>query len=164
MRPEQLCRIDMSQEMSSLPIRKNIRLKHYDYSTNGYYFVTICTHTHKSLLSRNENVIEDIIKSLPLKFPGVNIDYYVLMPSHVHIIFVLQESKISLPEVVRTFKALATKNTGMKRLWQRGYYEHVIRNDRALYKIREYIQNNPLAEILKFNQFYTEKQMPNKRA
>jgi len=140
--------------MSSLPTRKNIRLKHYDYSTNGYYFVTMCTHLHKSQISGIENVIENIIKGLPLRFPGVSIDYYVLMPSHVHIIIVLQESKVSLQEVVRTFKALVTKNTGTRKLWQRGYYEHVIRNDRALYKIREYIQNNPLADILKFNQFY----------
>jgi len=143
--------------MSSLPKRKSIRLKHYDYSTNGYYFVTICTHLRKPLIRGIENVIENIIKELPKRFSGVNIDYYVLMPTHLHIIIVLQESKVSLPEVVRTIKALVTKNTGIRNLWQRGYYEHVIRNDKALYKIREYIQNNPLTEILKFYQFYEKK-------
>lgn len=154
----------MKRETNNLPVRKNVRLKDYDYSTNGYYFVTICAYMHKPILKSNENIIENIISGLPLRFPGVNIDYYVLMPSHLHIILVLQESKIPLPEVVRAFKALVTKNVGVRRLWQRGYYEHVIRNERALYKIREYIQNNPLAERLKFNQFYQEENIPNDRA
>ena len=58
-----------------------------------------------------------------------------------------------LPEVVRAFKALVTRETGVK-FWQRNYYEHVIRNERVLLKIREYIENNPEAKSLKFEEFY----------
>jgi len=58
-----------------------------------------------------------------------------------------------LPEVVRTFKALVTRETGVK-FWQRNYYEHVIRTERVLLKIREYIENNPSAERLRFEAFY----------
>jgi putative transposase len=58
-----------------------------------------------------------------------------------------------LGEIVRRFKASTSKATGMK-LWQPNYYEHVIRNERALFKIREYIKNNPLKEKTEFEQFY----------
>ena len=69
-------------------------------------------------------------------------------------IFVLNEIKKDLPEIIRTFKALVTR-TRMK-FQQRNYYEHVIRNEDALLKIREYIQNNPLAENIKFKEFYKD--------
>ena len=75
------------------------------------------------------------------------------MPDHLHMIFVFNEIKKDLSEIIRTFKALVTKNTRIK-FWQRNYYEHVIRNEDALLKIREYIQNNPLVESIKFKEFY----------
>ena len=70
-------------------------------------------------------------------------------------IFVFYDIKKDLSEIVRTFKALVNRNTRMK-FWQRNYYEHVIRNEDALLKIREYIQNNPLAERIKFEEFYQD--------
>ena len=70
-------------------------------------------------------------------------------------IFVFKEIKKDLPEIVRTFKALVTRNTRLK-FWQRNYYEHVIRNEKALNKIREYIQNKPLAKKIEFENFYKE--------
>lgn len=76
------------------------------------------------------------------------------MPTHIHTIFILNNVKKTLGEIIRMFKALVTKETGLTNFWQRNYYEHVIRNEKALLKIREYIQNNPLAEKLKFDQFY----------
>jgi hypothetical protein len=75
------------------------------------------------------------------------------MFTHFHIIFVFYGMKEGLSEVVRTFKALVTRNTGVK-FWQRNYYEHVIRNKAALLKIREYIKSNPLAERIRFEEFY----------
>jgi len=59
------------------------------------------------------------------------------MSTHFHVIFIFDGMKKGLPEVVRIFKALVTKNTGVK-FWQRNYYAHVIRNEAALFKIREY--------------------------
>ena len=133
--------------------RKEIRLKSYDYKSDGYYFVTICTHKGKPNITRYKREVEEIILSLPKRFSGLKIDFYVLMSNHLHVIFIFNGMKKSLPEVVRIFKALVTKNTGVK-FWQRNYYEHVIRNESALFKIREYIENNPLAEKIRFEEFY----------
>jgi REP element-mobilizing transposase RayT len=69
-------------------------------------------------------------------------------------ILIFENTKVELGRVVRTFKALVSKKTGRKQFWQRNYYEHVIRNNDALRAIREYIQNNPAAERIKFEEFY----------
>jgi len=137
----------------SLPKRKTIRLKDYDYTQDGYYFVTICTHKHKPKISQYRGIVERILSSLPERFSGLKIDWYVLMPTHIHVIFVFEEMKSSLSELVRVFKALVTRAV-KERFWQRNYYEHVIRNEKALLKIREYIENNPQVEQIKFRQFY----------
>ena len=75
------------------------------------------------------------------------------MSTHLHVIFAFYGMKEGLPERVRTFKALVARSTGT-RFWQRNYYEHVIRTEAALFKIREYIENNPLAETIRFEEFY----------
>ncbi|MGB2782438.1 MAG: transposase [Atribacterota bacterium] len=77
------------------------------------------------------------------------------MSDHLHMIFIFNETKKDLSEIIRIFKALVSRNTRMK-FWQRNYYEHVIRNEDALLKIREYIQNNPLVENIKFKEFYKD--------
>jgi putative transposase len=139
----------------SVPKRKEIRLKSYDYKSNGYYFITICTYRGKPFIKKYEEIIENILLSLPERFSGLTIDWYILMPTHLHMIFVFNEVEKDLPEIVRAFKALVTRNTRMK-FWQRNYYEHVIRNGYALLKIREFIQSNPLAENIKFKEFYKD--------
>ncbi len=131
---------------------KNIRLKHYDYSQNGYYFVTICTNYRRPYLAKLNSEIHGAIKKLN-EIEGVKIDYYTILPSHVHLILILNECKIHLGEIVRRFKASSSKETGIK-LWRPNYYEHVIRNEQALFKIREYIKSNPLKEKIEFEQFY----------
>jgi putative transposase len=131
---------------------KNIRLKHYDYSQDGYYFVTICTNYQCPYLSELRQEICRAIEKLN-QIDGIRVDYFVVMPTHVHLIIILNNSKISLGEIIRRLKASSSKETGMK-LWQPNYYEHVIRNEHALFKIREYIQNNPLKEKIEFEQFY----------
>jgi REP element-mobilizing transposase RayT len=78
------------------------------------------------------------------------------MSDHIHLIIILDGCRLSLGEVIRRLKAKATKSVGI-RLWQPNYYEHVIRNEKALIKIREYIMNNPLAKKIKFEQFYKNK-------
>ena len=138
-----------------LPKRKEIRLKNYNYKSNGYYFITICTHRGKPYIGKYKEIIEKILLSLPERFSGLKIDWYVLMSNHLHVIFVFNEIKRGLPEIIRTFKALVTRNTKIK-IWQRNYYEHIIRNENALLKIREYIQNNPLIEKIRFEGFYKD--------
>ncbi len=127
---------------------KNVRLKDYDYSENGFYFVTICSDNRRPMLAgANEKIVQDAIEQLPQKLRGVSLDYYQIMPSHVHLILILDDCELKLGEIVRRLKATATKLVGYK-LWQPNYYEHVIRDEHALNNIREYIQNNPLVEKL----------------
>ncbi len=137
----------------SLSKRKEIRLRKYDYSQNGYYFVTICTQQKKPNIAIHRDTVEQILFSLPERFSGLNIDWYVLMPTHIHVIFAFEGMKRSLSEVVRVFKALVTHEVKQK-FWQRNYYEHVIRNEKALHNIRKYIDNNPSVERLRFEEFY----------
>ena len=127
---------------------RNIRLKDYDYSSDGYYFVTICTDYRKPYLTgKNKEVVALSIAQLPHKISGAKLDYYQIMPSHVHLILILEECQLKLSEIVRRLKAVTTRQVGF-RLWQPNYYEHVIGDDEALAKVREYIQNNPLVERL----------------
>jgi len=140
--------------MKNLPERKNIRLRNYDYASNGYYFVTICCYDSRPNIEKYRNAVEQLLNTLPGRFSGLTIDYCVLMPTHLHMILIFENTKVELGRVVRTFKALVSKKTGRKQFWQRNYYEHVIRNNDALRAIREYIQNNPAAERIKFEEFY----------
>lgn len=136
--------------------RKNVRLKGFDYTRNGAYFVTICTDFKKDLIGEQEKLIlQQELNQLPSRLQGVALDYFVIMRNHLHIIFLFNQSSVDLPKVIQTFKSITTlrlKRQGFKgeRFWQRNYYEHVIRDSRKLGKIREYIQNNPLALELKF--------------
>ena len=133
---------------------KNIRLREYDYTSNGYYFVTICTNRRSPyLVGHARDVVAQFVERISEKIHGVSIDYHVIMPTHVHIIFALRECKLKLGEIVRRLKAVTSKEMGIK-LWQPNYYEHVIRDEKALGRIRRYIVNNPLAERMEFKQFY----------
>jgi putative transposase len=133
---------------------KNIRLKDYDYSSDGFYFITVCTNYRRSYLKgKNKETVLQCIKQLPCRISGVKLDYYQIMPSHIHMILILEQCEIKLAEIIRRLKAAVTKQVGF-RLWQPNYYEHVIRNEQALAEIREYIRNNPLTEEIELEQFY----------
>lgn len=133
---------------------KNARLKEYDYSSDGFYFITVCTNYRRPYLKgKNKEIITQSIERLPSKINGVKLDYYQIMPSHIHMILILEQCEIKLAEIIRRLKAAVTKQVGF-RLWQPNYYEHVIRNEQALAMIREYIQNNPLVEEIELKRFY----------
>jgi REP element-mobilizing transposase RayT len=133
--------------------RKNVRLKNYDYKTDGYYFVTAVCNFRRNFFSGKEKSVAGELLDLKTQTAGVDLDYFVVMPNHVHIIFVLRNSFLHLGEIVRRFKAKISRLFGQN-VWQANYYEHVIRNEAALHKIREYIANNPQELLLKFEQFY----------
>lgn len=120
---------------------KNVRLKEYDYSLNNYYFVTICADYNKEILLRNKKQIIESIESAGV-LEGVKIDYYSLNCTHLHIVFLLYDCKLKLGEIIRRIKARSSKESGRK-LWQPNYYEHVIRNEKELEKIRYYISGHP---------------------
>jgi REP element-mobilizing transposase RayT len=153
--------------------RKRLRLSEYDYSGPGVYFITICTHGRRCLfgeirdvnmrLSKTGLMIQKWWMKLPEKFPFLQIDKSTIMPNHLHGILTLDyddESivpcvKSDLPAIVQWFKTMTTNEfiRGVKenrwpqfkgKLWQRSYYDHVIRNEKEFEKIREYIEHNPL--------------------
>jgi len=134
--------------------RKFIRIKDYDYKTNGFYFVTICTAMKKPLLEKYRDNVEEILNDIPNKFIGVKIDFYSILSDHLHVIFILENSEKTLSDIVRTFKALVTKAVGCKPFWEWNYYEHIIRNEKALDNIRKYIEENPLKEKIEWDVVY----------
>ena len=149
-----------------LPKRQKIRLENYDYAQNGAYFITICTHNRKKILSnisvgatngrppilhltKYGKIVEDGIKNITNKYPSITVDKYIIMPDHIHLILMIQNDKNGRPMVAPTIgrvinqtKGHISKQIGFS-IWQKSYYDHVIRNQEDYNEIFEYIENNP---------------------
>jgi len=169
--------------------RRSIRLKGYDYSQAGAYFITLCTQDRACLFGKvvnGEMRLNDAGRMvlaewnrLPERFPHLVLDAFVVMPNHVHGILVITDpaptagatlgatvgatvgatlvvapTAPTVGNIIGAFKSRVTveyirgvKTSGWPpfrgRLWQRNYYEHIIRNKRALNAIRQYIMENP---------------------
>ena len=150
--------------------RRSIRLSDYDYSSAGPYFVTTCTHNRKPVFAskRLAQVVWQAWNWLPSRFPGVTLDEFIIMPDHVHFVVWLgdpadrrgshpaaQRLKARPPtlgNVVGAFKTVAARSINASRgtigrsVWQRNYYEHIVRHEAELARVREYIQDNPMQE------------------
>ncbi len=175
--------------------RRSIRLNGYDYTQTGAYFVTVCMQNHECLfgeitdgqmvLNDTGRIVNDCWNNIPVHFPHVELDEFIIMPNHVHGIFVIVGANVgathvdvthidvmhvgathasplqqtstpcgpkrhSVGAIVGSFKSAVTKrtneiqNTPGAKLWQRNYYEHIIRDENNMNRIREYIMNNPL--------------------
>ena len=173
--------------------RRSIRFKVYDYSSPGYYFVTICVQNRECVLGEIVNGIirlnqwgkivrDEWFKTAKIR-KNVELDEFVVMPNHFHGIIMIMESVgatrwvaptnpsktaetknwstrrvaptemparlqcNSLGAVIGQFKSVVTKKIRKMGLanfkWQRNYYDHIIRNDRELWGIRQYIRHNP---------------------
>ena len=139
-----------------LPQRKKIRVGEYDYSQCGAYFVTICTQNRRPILS---NIVGDDAHIVPKRYGQIaekylknaaEIEKYVIMPDHIHMLIRLEEQGVEkrspqasrIASIVRSIKTLTTKEIG-EPIFQRSYYDHVIRNQRDYNEIWEYIENNP---------------------
>ena len=145
--------------------RKNPRLQNYDYRRENYYFVTVCAH-HKQCVfgaAGEPNGICQMaaqgIEAIPEHFSGVVVDEYVIMPNHVHMILILPQGKYNLSSVVGSYKSYVSKMFHMehpeKQLWQRSFYDHVIRDEAACAEIKRYIRENPLKwELDEYNPQY----------
>lgn len=150
----------------SLPQRKPTRLKDYDYSTNGAYFITICVQDRRCILSEisvgeglappavrlteQGKVVEKQLLLIPSRFPQATVEKYVIMPNHVHMILSLQNHaggaspSPTITQVVGTFKSLATRQCeGETKLFQRSFHDHVIRSEQDYQEIWTYIDQNP---------------------
>ncbi len=145
------------------PQRKSLRLKEFDYSFNFYYFVTICMEVRrpflseiigdKTILSKYGKIVNEIWNNLP-KYHPCEIDEFIIMPDHIHGIIILDNknnsSRKNLSTIIQRFKTFTTKKINElldeknKFHWQKSFYDRIIRNERELYLIRNYIQLNPL--------------------
>jgi REP element-mobilizing transposase RayT len=147
--------------------RCSIRLPGYDYASPGAYFVTVCAHDQECIFDVPElrDAVEEAWRQIPFHFPNARLDESVVMPNHIHGIVRIVGAQHAAPlpaartptvkpgslgAVVRSFKSAATKRVNQIRrtpgalVWQRNYYERVIRNEDELSSIREYTHLNPL--------------------
>ncbi len=148
--------------------RRSIRLPGYDYRMPGAYFITICTYQRERLFEDTEYydvAVQQWTASAAMR-AEVSLDSFVVMPNHIHGIvwiaaraqglaplqqtFVSNIAPRSLGAFVRGYKSAVTREVNALRgtpdipVWQRNYYEHIIRNDSELNRIRQYIVDNPL--------------------
>lgn len=164
--------------------RKSVRIKEYDYTQAGAYFVTIVTYQRDSLFGDIDDgemtlnafgaIADECWRAIPDHFPFVELGAYVIMPNHVHGIIIIHEpvgarhgesmtvgathasplpkqprgpAPRSLGAIVGSFKSAVTRRIGREHnatgIWQRNYYEHIIRDEKDLQRITDYIEANP---------------------
>jgi REP element-mobilizing transposase RayT len=132
--------------------RKNIRLKEYDYSSKGMYFITICTKDKKDIFGKivdNKIIFNDYgnkLNDILMSFENekYEIDYYQIMPNHIHFIVNIREGNmIDLSKVISQIKSKCTNLIKYKNLWQKNYYERVVRDEKEYNDIVKYIYENP---------------------
>ncbi len=131
--------------------RKTMHLKDFDYSNDNYvYFVTICAENKQNYFVNNKisKMIEDELE-FRRTTKEINLLCYCIMPDHLHILLSLTEDyHKSLQSWVSAFKRYTTRVInelfGIKPLWQKNFYDHVVRKEESLIKIAEYIVNNPV--------------------
>ncbi len=168
----------------NLPKRKPTRLREYDYSTPGAYFVTICTKDRELLLSKiivgqglapaeNEltqygNIAKEQLELLETRYNGIKIEKYVIMPNHIHILISNYEMTAgaspcpTISDVICTFKSITTRmcrkeDFEPQHLFQSSFHDHIIRNEKDYQKIWEYIDTN----VIKWQDdcfYYNEKE------
>lgn len=164
---------------------KSLRLKDWNYSSEGAYFITICTKDRECFFGNIENaemtlnnvgkIAKEYWQEIPQHFPCVVLDEFIIMPNHVHGIIFIYHSDIStnvavetknllslqyrqqnklcgtsrtIGSIIRGFKIGVTKwinnNTHLLNIWQKNFYDHIIRDEKSLNNIRQYIIDNSL--------------------
>lgn len=144
---------------------KSIRLKNYDYSLNGSYFITICSYNKNCIfgkvvgqglcscrLTKIGMIIDDEIKNLEKRYDCIKIDNYIVMPNHIHIIISLERQEQSpcptIGDIICTLKSITTKKSNVmdnakgRKIWQTSYYDHIIRNQKEYEDVWSYIEYN----------------------
>jgi len=148
--------------------RHSIRLLEHDYSQPGAYFVTVCTLNrvemfgdvvdNEMVLNGYGRIVGECWRWLSAQYPYVRLDEWVVMPNHLHGVLILGETGVqtssepagkSLGRLVGAFKTISTKRINEARckvgglVWQRDFYDHILRGEQDLNRIREYIAGNP---------------------
>ncbi len=157
--------------MREQPRRKHPRLKRYDYSQVGVYFVTTNVYRGCCLLSEIQvgrglapaelgltpvgQIVYEQILDIPARYPSVSVDKYVVMPNHVHLLLRFQgdtagaSPRPTLMQVVGAFKSLSARRSNQvmgtpgEKLWQDSFYESVLQSDKAYRDAWDYIDINP---------------------
>jgi len=155
--------------MSGHPTRKRIRIQDYDYSEPNAYFLTLCIAGRQNILwemqkvnepltsiplTKIGSVIDKTISEIPNHYPNVSVDKYVIMPNHIHLILVISElnnaedgttksKPPTISRIINQMKGIITKKVG-RSIWQKLFYEHIIRNDEEYGAYLDYIEANPL--------------------
>lgn len=148
--------------MEKIIKRKDIRLKQYDYSQEGYYFITICTRNRRNILSKIKvdkncrgvhctselsyigKVVDKYLQEIENIHKNIKIDEYIIMPNHVHILLIIKEKRINtISKIIQQFKGKVTKEIKCL-IWQKLFYEHIIQSEKEYLYIKEYIKNNPI--------------------
>ena len=163
----------------NLPNRKPTRLKNYDYSQNGYYFVTICTNNKENILcdivgqglapaetklSVLGKIADTEILNLENRYDCIKINKYVIMPNHIHAIIIIQNKTAgaspcpTLSDIICTLKSITTRKYHLLKpnikIWQTSFHDHIIRGEDDYLKIWNYIDTNP--QKWREDCFYTE--------
>lgn len=158
-------------EKKDLPQRKSIRWKEFNYSSQGAYFLTICTFLRRKILAQVcgkeiKETKEGLIvlrewSRLPDRFPHVVLDRFVILPDHIHgILFLQKEEGVSILQIIRTFKGISSAAINRlhrkrrQRVWQRSFFDRFLRDEGELDQAREYIKGNPIRWIEKHGPFH----------
>ncbi len=165
--------------------RRSIRLPEYDYSKCGAYFITICTQNRECIFGEIKNneiklndagkIVNQCWNDLSDHYKHIELDAFIIMSNHIHGIIVItnvgaglkpaptKTKQHGLSEIVRAFKTFSARRINQIHyihglpVWQRNYYEHIIRNEQSLNHIREYIHNNPLKwELDEYNPSHSQ--------
>lgn len=155
------------------PTRKQNRLNHFDYSSTGAYFITICTSCRHNYFWNNNTtdavvgatigrpanvdlspygiIADKAVNDIPSFYPGVTVEHYVIMPDHIHLLILIRADKNGRPmvaptvsRIVQQFKGSVTKKIG-RSIWQKSFYDHVIRDREDYARHIKYIYENPAA-------------------
>ena len=155
-----------TEEKTKLQKRKNNRLENYDYSSCGAYFVTICTSVRQNyfwdrvgatigrpqdvILSPYGKIVEEAINNISNVYPAISVEQYVIMPDHLHMLLVICADEYGRPmvaptlsRVVKQMKGYVTKQIG-ESIWQKLFFDHVIRNKQDYEEHMKYIYENPM--------------------
>jgi len=156
--------------MDTLPKRKSIRIKNYDYAAPGAYFITVCTANREKFfwngvgadsirpqsvpLSAIGKIAEQGILQIAKHYKNISVDKYCIMPDHIHLILRIESdtcgrmvSAPTISTVVGSMKRWVSGQVG-RSVWQKSFYDHGIRNQQDYDEIWRYIENNPLKYLL----------------
>lgn len=155
--------------MAELQKRKHPRLKEYDYGQGGGYFLTVCTYQRRCVLSKivgrglapaeplllpAGQIVAEEMGLLPERFPTLELLQTVIMPNHIHILLRMSAAGASprptVTDVMRVLKSLTTRRWNERNetrgcaLWQRSYYDHILRDENDFLNHWTYIAQNPV--------------------